>query len=210
MQAIGRLAAESVRDLGAALAAAKADCRHGEWLPFLAAAGLPERFAQRAIRYSRLVPKSDNLSDLPAPSKLLCEAATPTTAPTYLVDGRRVKAHPVADFFPLLSDSDMAYMRETVRRFGCVEPVLMRGDVLLDGRIRALACEAEGIPVPWREAPAVDDVRLIVAANVFRQHLTEDQRAIAAARLASVGKTDLRRIGKAVHGGRLDNLQQQR
>ena len=77
VQAIGRRAAESVRDLGVALAAAKGDCRHGEWLPFLAAAGVPERFAQRAIRYSKLLPKSVNLSDLPAPSKLLGEAATP-------------------------------------------------------------------------------------------------------------------------------------
>ena len=77
VRAIGRRAAESVRDLGVALAAAKGDCRHGEWLPFLAAAGVPERFAQRAIRYSKLLPKSDNLSDLPAPSKLLGEAARP-------------------------------------------------------------------------------------------------------------------------------------
>ena len=58
VRAIGRRAAESVRDLGVALAAAKGDCRHGEWLPFLAAAGVPERFAQRAIRYSKLLPKS--------------------------------------------------------------------------------------------------------------------------------------------------------
>ncbi len=66
--------AAGVRELGAALRGAKAACRHGEWLPFLAAAGIGERFAQRAMRYARLL-ESDNLSDLPAPARLLTERA---------------------------------------------------------------------------------------------------------------------------------------
>ena len=68
--------AAGVRDLGAALADAKAECRHGEWLPLLAAAGVPERFAQRAMRYAKLLPKYDTVSHLPAPRKLLEEHAT--------------------------------------------------------------------------------------------------------------------------------------
>jgi hypothetical protein len=43
---------------------AKADCRHGEWLPFLNRAGVPERKAQRLMTLARSEMKSDAVSDL--------------------------------------------------------------------------------------------------------------------------------------------------
>ena len=75
VQAAARRTAAGVRDLGLALTAAKAACRHGEWLPFLAAAGVDTRAAQRSMRYARLAPECDNLTHLPAPSTLLAERA---------------------------------------------------------------------------------------------------------------------------------------
>lgn len=49
---------------GASLCEAKDACGHGEWLPFLAAAGVPERKAQRYMRLARSGLKPDTVSDL--------------------------------------------------------------------------------------------------------------------------------------------------
>lgn len=68
------------RDLGVALIVAKRDCRHGEWLTFLGRVDLPERTAQRAMRYVRELGKSDTLSDLPSITETLAAAARPTSA----------------------------------------------------------------------------------------------------------------------------------
>jgi len=49
---------------GAALCEAKDICKHGEWLPFLDAAGVQERKAQRYMKLARSGLKSDTVSDL--------------------------------------------------------------------------------------------------------------------------------------------------
>ncbi len=68
----GRTLGEGFKALGEALIAAKRECRHGEWLPFLASCEIPERMAQRAMQYIWLLAtKSDVSSDLPAPYALL-------------------------------------------------------------------------------------------------------------------------------------------
>jgi Protein of unknown function (DUF3102) len=59
-----RTAIEAVLAAGAALCEAKDACKHGEWLPFLDAAGVPERIAQRYMRLARSGLKSDTVSDL--------------------------------------------------------------------------------------------------------------------------------------------------
>jgi hypothetical protein len=59
-----RSAIEAALDAGAKLCEAKASCGHGDWLPFLDAAGVPERKAQRYMRLARSGLKSDTVSDL--------------------------------------------------------------------------------------------------------------------------------------------------
>lgn len=49
---------------GDALLEAKAACRHGQWLPWLAETGIPERTAQRMMRLAAAGLKSDMVSDL--------------------------------------------------------------------------------------------------------------------------------------------------
>lgn len=55
-KAVGQFEGEAARaalGAGAMLAEAKSLCRHGEWLPFLQAAGIPERSAQRYMLLHR-------------------------------------------------------------------------------------------------------------------------------------------------------------
>jgi hypothetical protein len=51
-------------EAGRLLVAAKADCKHGEWLPFLKRASVPERKAQRLIQIAESNLKSDTVTDL--------------------------------------------------------------------------------------------------------------------------------------------------
>jgi hypothetical protein len=59
-----RLAAERAIAAGHALVEAKSLVQHGEWLPFLKQAGVPERTAQRYMALSRSGLKSDIVTDL--------------------------------------------------------------------------------------------------------------------------------------------------
>lgn len=55
---------ESALEAGRLLVAAKAECKHGSWLPFLERAGVHERKAQRLMKLARSGLKSDAVSDL--------------------------------------------------------------------------------------------------------------------------------------------------
>jgi hypothetical protein len=57
-------AIEKALEAGSMLCEAKASCDHGDWLPFLESAGVPERKAQRYMRLARSGLKSDTVSDL--------------------------------------------------------------------------------------------------------------------------------------------------
>ena len=115
---------------------------------------------------------------------------TETMHDGYLVDGRRLRAHPAAECFPLMTDAELEALAADIGTNGCRVPVSICDDLLLDGRNRALACERAGVPVPWETVPVVDarDASLAVTSlNLQRRHMDESQRALAAAKLANLG-----------------------
>ena len=57
-------ATQAYLDCGAALIEAKAGCGHGEWLPWLAGAGIPKRTAQRMMALAESGMKSDTVTHL--------------------------------------------------------------------------------------------------------------------------------------------------
>lgn len=59
-----RTSAEKSIEAGHALFAAKAVCKHGQWLPFLERAGVHERQARRLMQLAEAGLKSDTVSDL--------------------------------------------------------------------------------------------------------------------------------------------------
>jgi hypothetical protein len=64
MNAASQEIAERALEAGRLLLEAKDECRHGEWLPFLARAGMHERQARRLMQLVRSGLKSDTVSDL--------------------------------------------------------------------------------------------------------------------------------------------------
>ena len=115
---------------------------------------------------------------------------TETAHDGYLVDGRRLRAHPAAECFPLMNDAELEALAADIRTNGCRVPVSICDDLLLDGRNRALACERAGLPVPWETLPTVgarDASLAVTSLNLQRRHMDESQRALAAAKLANLG-----------------------
>ena len=109
---------------------------------------------------------------------------------TYLLaGGRRVRAHPAADVFPLLSKDEITALAADIRTNGQRLRVLLQqaddgADLVLDGRNRLLACEEAGLePRLACVEPTADAVQVIVSTNLARRHQGESQRAMSAARL---------------------------
>ena len=96
-----------------------------------------------------------------------------------------MKVHPVAEWFPLLDEEELAALAEDIRANGLRTPITVDpSGVLLDGRNRLAACKRIGIE-PTREVYDGDAVAFIIGANLHRRHLSVDQRGLIAARLAT-------------------------
>ena len=110
----------------------------------------------------------------------------------YLVEGLRVRAHPLAEAFPLLSDSEIATLAGDITRYGQQELVKMQitkegVKVVLDGRNRLLACERAGIVPKIAYLPrGMDPAAYIVSMHFLRRHMTPSQRALVAARMVTL------------------------
>jgi ParB-like chromosome segregation protein Spo0J len=94
--------------------------------------------------------------------------------------------HPVAEFFPLLERGSRPWndLVDSIRSCGLQEPIVLDGEILVDGRNRLAACEAASIEprfVQWSTLgigiPVAD---WILVKNLDRRHLTEDQRVAIA------------------------------
>ena len=112
------------------------------------------------------------------------------TSTTPLVQAQAYAFHPLADIFPLIEGNDFEELVADIKANGLIEPIVLLDDQVLDGRNRYRACIAAGVEplfVPYRgEHPAA----YVVSMNVVRRHLSESQRAMAAAKLATLKQGD--------------------
>lgn len=109
--------------------------------------------------------------------------------------------HPAADVFPLITGPAWDAFVEDVREHGVEEPVWMFDGRLLDGRNRARACLVLGIDIPTRTFAGTEDeaIRFVIRQNITKhRHLTSEQRAFAAASLATLSHGgDRRKVADA-------------
>lgn len=99
--------------------------------------------------------------------------------------------HPAAAIFPLLNDAELQALAEDIRTNGLREPVWLHADGrLIDGRNRWRACERIGLMPESRvyRGDDADVVAFVVSLNLHRRHLNESQRAMVAARIATLGR----------------------
>ena len=99
-----------------------------------------------------------------------------------------MKAHPYADILPLLEGGAFDSLVADIRANGLLEPITIHQDMILDGRNRYRACEAAGIKPQFLEFDGDDPLGFVLSLNVHRRHLSEAQRAMVAAEIATMGR----------------------
>ncbi len=107
----------------------------------------------------------------------------------------QIPFHPLADIFPLIDGAEFVALRDDIAAHGVREPVILFEGAILDGRNRYRAALAAGVDCPMTEYRGDDAAAFVVSLNIHRRHLTESQRAMAAAKLATL------RLGDNQHRG---------
>lgn len=102
-------------------------------------------------------------------------------------------AHKAAEIFPMMSAEEFNGLVADIREHGLLEPIVMVGDEILDGRNRFKACIAAGIAprtVQWDGKGIPHD--FVVSHNLHRRHLNTGERGLIAARLATLKMGDVK------------------
>jgi ParB-like chromosome segregation protein Spo0J len=102
--------------------------------------------------------------------------------------------HPLADIFPLLESEEFDALVADIEASGLCEAVWLYEGQILDGRNRYRACQRLGRDCATRDYPGNDPLAFVLSMNLQRRHLDESQRAMIAARLATMRqgeRTDL-------------------
>lgn len=95
--------------------------------------------------------------------------------------------HPLAKIFPVMNEATFESLKNDIGQNGQREPVVFWRGYLIDGRNRWKACDELGIDVNFREAsPNENPLSLVISLNINRRHMTNAQRAMAAAKLANL------------------------
>jgi ParB-like chromosome segregation protein Spo0J len=89
----------------------------------------------------------------------------------------KYRVHPTASLFPLLEGNAYQELKKSIEQHGQQEPIVLQGDVLIDGRNRLkvlLDLGREPVVEEYSSPLAVEEY--ILVQNLWRRHLTDDQR----------------------------------
>jgi N6-adenosine-specific RNA methylase IME4 len=107
-------------------------------------------------------------------------------------------SHPLAKLFPLMEGDDLAALATDVKANGLREPIVLLDGLILDGRNRFRACVIAGVEPSFKEYDGDDPLAFVISLNLTRRHLNESQRAMVAARMATL-KDGQRQLGQLAH-----------
>lgn len=98
----------------------------------------------------------------------------------------RLEFHEHANLFPLLGEVELGKLAESIREQGQQVPIVLHEGKILDGRNRYLACELAGVEAKTVNYEGEDALGFSLAQNLERRHLSESQRAMIAAKVATI------------------------
>jgi hypothetical protein len=98
-------------------------------------------------------------------------------------------AHPFAEIFPLHDGQPIGDLAERIQANGQRDAIVLHEGRVLDGRRRELACLRAGVQPQYREFGSIptdgdDPLEFVIDRNLYRRHLGEGERAMAAAKYA--------------------------
>ena len=92
-----------------------------------------------------------------------------------MLQGRTV--HPVAACFPMLDVDTFVELADSIDRFGLIDPIIVDGATILDGRNRLAACFRAKVEPRFKQYEGTVPVaNWILTQGLMRRSLTEDQR----------------------------------
>lgn len=111
-----------------------------------------------------------------------------------------MKFHPYSEVFPLIEGDDFSALVADIKTNGLREKIWLYDGKVIDGRNRFLACQKAKVKPQYREFKGTEDAALtfVISANITRRHLTFEQRAMSAARVATLRKGDNQHTARAV------------
>ena len=95
--------------------------------------------------------------------------------------------HQHAGKIPAMSAEEFASLKADIETNGLLQPILVFGGKLLDGRHRLRACDELGVPITTEEftGTEAEALRRVISLNLHRRHLTTQQRAEIGASLVT-------------------------
>lgn len=109
------------------------------------------------------------------------------------IDLAAPKFHPITEIIPMtwMPVDELHALADSIRAVGQLHPIVVdeKTDMIVDGRLRWRACEIAGVEPKIERREFADDediLNFIISMNVHRSQWTEDQRVVAAARLANL------------------------
>lgn len=114
--------------------------------------------------------------------------------------------HPIAELFPLMSESELQELADDIRDNGQREDIIVYQARIIDGRNRYRACLLADVEPRVRSYIGTDPIRDVLSWNLHRRHLTTSQRAMVATAvlpmLEEQARERMHEAGKAAGRGR--------
>lgn len=110
---------------------------------------------------------------------------TNTEASTTPPSHQQYEIHPTAAIFPMMSDEALDELAADIKEHDLRNPIVMHEGRVIDGRNRLEGCHRAGVEPRFEEWSGTGSVvAWIISVNVHRRHLSDQQRAMLAARIA--------------------------
>jgi hypothetical protein len=104
---------------------------------------------------------------------------------------REIPIHPLAEEFPLIEGCAFDDLVASIKANGLFDPITLFEGAILDGRNRYRACQAADVEPHMQDFDGDNPLEFVISKNLHRRHLNESQRAMIAAKFATLKVGDV-------------------